>query len=292
MTDYHVDKICLLLVFCFLFYKYFTRNFNYWKRKGVPYVTPTIFVGNFASIIFFRKTIAHALEDMYNKMTTTPYFGIWVFNKPHFIVRSPELIKHVLSKDFKSFSDRNAVSNVEADPVTGKALFFLRNPEWKNVRSKISPVFTSGKIKNMIPLINQAGEDMIEYLTKMACKYDSLEAKEICAKYTTDVITSCAFGVQGGSFLSNDGKFRNVGKLMFEFSIANGIRGMSYFFLPSLVALFKIRFIPKEVSDFLSVVFWKTIQERRTQNYTRNDLIDIIIKIKNEEGWDNLGRNV
>ncbi|GJQ85724.1 Cyp6g1 [Trypoxylus dichotomus] len=229
----------------------------------------------------FKKTIGHALADMYNQISG-PYFGIWVFNKPHFVAKDPDIVKHILVKDFKYFQDRTIASNEEADDLAANVLFIMKNPDWRTLRSKMTPVFSSGKIKCMIPLMNKVAEDLTLYLTKVSMRQDSVEAKEVCAKYSTDVITSCAFGIEGHSFEKEDAAWRSVGKDMFEFTLYNGLRGTSYFFLPKLVDLLKIKFIPPHVSAFLKEAFLNTIEHRKTENSNRNDLIDILIKLQNE----------
>ncbi|RZC37339.1 p450 domain containing protein, partial [Asbolus verrucosus] len=132
--------------------------------------------------------------------TKEPFFGIFVFDTPHLIIRSPELIKTILVKDFNNFDDRNFAFAAH-DPLVSSMLFANKNPEWKPVRAKMTPVFTSGKLKCMIPLINEIGETMNKYIEKNISNF-SLEAKEICAKYSTDVIAKCAFAINANSFKS------------------------------------------------------------------------------------------
>nr|AAT38514.1 antennae-rich cytochrome P450 [Phyllopertha diversa] len=282
---YFIDTAILSLITVYLLYKLFTRNFDYWKRKGIPYITPQLFFGNYYDILMFKKTIGHTLADMYNKISG-PYFGIWVFNSPHFVAKDPELIKHILVKDFKYFQDRTIASNEEADEIAANILFIMKNPNWRSLRSKMTPIFSSGRIKCMIPFMNKVAEDLVSYLTKLSHQTDSIEAKEVCAKYATDVITSCAFGIEGHSFEKEDAAWRSVGRDMFEFTLSNGFRGTSYFFMPKLVDLFKIRFIPYNVSQFMIDAFLKTMSHRKIENSSRNDLIDILIKLQTEGDFD------
>ncbi|KAK9738441.1 Cytochrome P450 [Popillia japonica] len=210
---------------------------------------------------------------MYNSISG-PYFGIWVFHTPHFVAKDPEIIKQILVKDFKYFPDRTIASNEEADEIAANVLFIMKNPNWKALRSKMTPVFSSGKIKCMIPLMNSVAEELVGYLAKLSSQSDSIEIKEVCAKYATDVVTSCAFGIEGRSFEKEDGAWRSVGRDMFAFTFANGLRSTSYFFLPKLVDLFKIKFIPAHVSQFM-IDAMKIL--------TDTDLIDILIKLQNED---------
>lgn len=76
----------------------------------------------------------------------TDFFGMYILHQPNLVLRSPELIKQVLVKDFSYFADRNILINERDDPYASKMLFFMKNPEWKQTRNGLSPVFTSGKV--------------------------------------------------------------------------------------------------------------------------------------------------
>lgn len=284
---YSIDTVILFIVTLYLLYKFLNRNFDYWKRRGVPYLKPRILFGNYYDIMMFKKPIGHKLAEMYNEIAG-PYFGMWVFNQPHFVVKSPELVKQILVKDFKYFQDRTIAANETADALSASMLFVIKSPTWKPLRNKMTPAFTSGKIKCMIPLINKVAEDLTAYLSKLAVQQDSIEAKEVCAKYSTDVITSCAFGVEGHSFENDKAPWRSVGRDVFDFTLANGIRSTSYFFVPTFVNLFKIKFVPSHVNAFLSKAFWTTIEHRKANNSFRNDLIDIMINMEKEGVFDEL----
>nr|QLL22071.1 cytochrome P450 [Tribolium confusum] len=280
-----VDTLILVSLVGFLIYKYFSRNFNHWAKKNVFYFKPVPFFGNFLDISLFRTTIGEHLANLYNK-TKEPYFGIFVFDKPHLIIRSPDLIKTILVRDFNNFDDR-CIASPAHDPLLSNMLFLNKNPDWKNVRVKMTPVFTTGKLKGMIPLINEIGETMKKYIHQRIPN-DSLEAKEICAKFSTDVIARCAFGINANSFKREDAEFRKIGRMIFDFNWSNAIQQTSYFFLPGLVNFFKLSMWSPEASQFLRETFWNTIKVREERNVKANDLIDAIISLKdNKEFCEN-----
>lgn len=281
-----IDFILICITLYILLYKYATRNFDYWKKRGVPFVAPVPFFGNLKEAACFKTLIGIQLANLYSQMKT-PFFGIFVFDKPCLVIRSPELVKTVLVKDFNHFYDRTVLSDEKNEPLTAHMLFFSKNPEWRTVRSKLTPVFTSGKLKGMLKLINEAGEELKVYLNKHSSNIVCLEAKEICSKYATDVISSCAFGINAHSLESEDSEFRAAGRKIFEFSWKTGIHQTSHFFAHGLVKLFGMKMIDSDASNFLTNVFQSAVKEREKHQQKRNDLVDIIINMKNENQFTN-----
>lgn len=174
LTQYWgLDGILLLFSAIIGIYLYFTRNFNYWKKRGVKEVKPTAFFGNFGPCLLAQKSIMDVYDGMYKIGVNEPYIGYYVLDKPHLLLRDPELIKHVLIKDFNYFSNRNATS-VPSDIIGNMNLFVVKNPEWKYIRQKLSPIFTSGRLKKMFELMLTIEKDFGVYLESL-----KLEGKEI-----------------------------------------------------------------------------------------------------------------
>jgi cytochrome P450 family 6 len=45
-------------------------------------------------------------------------------------------------------------------------LFNMEGQKWKDMRSKLSPTFTSGKMKNMFPLVEECAKNFQIYMEK------------------------------------------------------------------------------------------------------------------------------
>lgn len=141
--------IFILLTLIFYLIVHFKKRYEYWQKLAVPYV------GISGDIIFeTRKTKAEALQDRYNELAPEPFGGFFQAAVPFLIVRDPELIRTVLIKDFSHFTDRATVVYEEIDPLTSH-IFLLKGQRWKNIRTKLAPTFTSGKLRAMFPLMEQ-----------------------------------------------------------------------------------------------------------------------------------------
>lgn len=277
----------LLLLFCgyFLWHKLLTRNFDYWKKRNIPFVEPQLLFGNFREVFLYRINIGVHLQNLYNKMKKHRFFGIFILDKPVLIISDPELVKSILVKDFNTFADR--ASNVKEDQqeVTFHMLFFAKNPEWKEIRTLISPAFSSGKLKAMVPLMNESGENLKKYISKHSNEITCLEAKEVCAKYSTDVISSCAFGINSQCFEYEDAQFRKVGKVIFDCNLPNAIHQTCTFFAQGIANFFRLKMFDPKAMDFLSTTFLRTLEQRKNSEVRRNDLIDIIRDIQKKTSF-------
>lgn len=281
ISYWYVDTLILLVTFVYLIYKYTSRNYDYWAKRNVPFIPPKPFVGNFWDIIRFKLSIGPYLEKLYNT-TSGKFIGIFVFSKPCLVIRSPDLVKSILIRDFNYFTNRT-VASCKHDLLTDSMLFLSKSSEWKGTRKLISPIFTSGKLKSMFPMINDIGDELNKYLAKHLNE-DVMESKEICSKYSTDVIAKCAFAINAHSF-DGQGDFRKHGGEIFNFTLRNSISQTSFFFLPSLVNLFKLTFMPQHVNNFLTNVFETTLKAREEAGLKGNDLIDLIIDIKKNKDF-------
>lgn len=114
----------------------------------------------------------------------------------------------------------------------------------------------------------------------------TLEVRDITARFTTDIIGSTAYGLDVNSLKDPKAEFRKYGKMMFDYNTFRGFEFLSIFFLPTIVRLARIKMFGKEPTDFLRRVFWETLNQRIKSGIKRNDLIDILIELKNNNNQD------
>ena len=78
---------------------------------------------------------------------------------------------------------------------------------FKSNRSTFSPIFTSGKLRNMTPLLKVINEKMNGYVSKLANSDTMFETKDLAGKFSLEALASCAFGVDTGSLENKDSEF-------------------------------------------------------------------------------------
>ena len=169
-----VEKMLILLTFVLMFlsllYVYFQKQYTFWTRKGVVQIPPSFPFGNFGYFILRTKTINEVMVEQDHLTKGLPYYGQYFLCFPNFVVKDVELVRQILVKDFYHFfQDRDPTlaihlgkSEHQADIINRKRLTNARGSEWKNLRTTLSPLFTAGKMKAMIPFMQETCQQLIE----------------------------------------------------------------------------------------------------------------------------------
>jgi hypothetical protein len=155
-----ISAAVLGLYFCF------TRNFNFWKNLGVPYVKPVPFFGNLKDCVLQRVNIGKHLKKIYDEHNDKPYVGIFSLDKPSLLVRDPELVKNILVKDFQYFMDRHISVDEKTDPLWASTVFVIKGQRWREIRTSFTPLFSTGKMKTMFYLVDVCGKELAACLEK------------------------------------------------------------------------------------------------------------------------------
>jgi cytochrome P450 family 6 len=90
----------------------------------------------------------------------------------------------------------------------------------------------------------------------------SADVKEATARYTTDVIASCAFGIDSNSLTNPDAEFRYHLRNIFGSSIRQGLTALMAFFAPSFQSVFRLKYLDDMTSSFIRETVWRTVEYR------------------------------
>ena len=256
---------------------------NYFKNLKIPYVDSTPLLGSFGDVILGKIGFYNQVIKLYNhpEVKGKPFFGFFLFHKPGIMITDPELIKRITVKDFNSFPNRYQSSGLH-DPLGYYSLFAVNGALWRLLRSKLTPFFTSGKLKAMYYLIDKLSTDMATFIHKRLDENDKveLETKELSTLFSTDVIASCAFGVEANSLENPNGEFRTAGRTIFKMTFWRGFEFSAFFMLPQVMKFFRFKAFSEKVSSFLQTSVLQVIEEREKNGNKRNDLIDTLIELK------------
>lgn len=276
-----LDAIITVVMVALAVYLFLDKKHSYWANRGVPFVKPEFFYGNVKKM---SRTIqvGKMFQQFYNELKgRSPFGGIYMFTTPVAVVMDLELLKCIFVKDFQYFHDRGTFYSEKADPLTAH-MFNLEGNKWKMLRNKLSPTFTSGKMKMMFPTIVSAGKQFHDFMDEKVKQESEFELKDLLARFTTDVIGMCAFGIECNSIKNPDAQFRVMGRKLFTSPLSKP-KSFLMNTMPKVAKLLRMRITPVDVSDFFMNVVRETIDYRIKNNVHRNDFMDLLIQMRNPD---------
>lgn len=271
-----VALVIVLFVVIRLWYK---EHYRYWTKRG--------FVSDVAcfpldSLTGIGTKINNAVkfDEFYYRFKGHPVGGLFFVFTPAVGIYDPELIQNVLVKDFAYFHDRYLYYNETEDPLSAH-LVAIEGQKWKERRSKLTPVFTSGKMKMMFEIVDNIGDKFVSAIIKDLQVSNDIEISEWLARFTTDVIGNIAFGIDCNCIENPETEIRKHGKNLFR--VDTPLRALNMLFVNSFQKLSRLMGLminPKDSSDFFLKIFSDTIKYREESKIERNDFIKLLLQMK------------
>lgn len=271
----------LIALLGYLFIK-LRRNMQYWKNLGIPCEDPHPLLGNLSGV-HTTRSFPEVWLAYYKKFRGTgPFAGFYWFTRPSVFILEPFLVKHILIKDFAKFTDRGFFNNPDDDPLSGQ-LFLLDGHRWKSMRNKLSSTFTSGKMKFMFPTVVKVGEEFVEVFGNYVDKSPIVEVRELLARFTTDVIGTCAFGIECSSLKDPQAEFRVMGGRSIT-DVRHNMFGIMFLnSFPDLARRLHMKMTPEHIEKFFMRIVRENVAYREKNNIRRNDFMDQLIDLKNNK---------
>ncbi|KAG5669759.1 hypothetical protein PVAND_000053 [Polypedilum vanderplanki] len=155
--------ISILLAVFTLTYLWIQRRYSFFARLGVLHDKPKFPLGNVRGKVHPAEIFKGFYDKFCRKATA---FGFYTFINPIFVITDLDLIKDVLIRDFEAFHNRGAFYNKKDDPLSAH-LLTIEDQEWKDMRKKLTPTFTSGKMRMYFSTLLEVSDRMIEKLKKI-----------------------------------------------------------------------------------------------------------------------------
>lgn len=257
-------------------YRKWLKHKRFFKDQNIPGPMPVPVFGNFLDVIS-KGLLGHDFELMqkYGKVC-----GAFEGGTPVLMTSDPEFIKTVMIKDFNYFVNRRVFELLAVEPAD-KFLTVLKDEEWKNVRTIVSSVFTSGKLKLMSKCITDVANNLDAYLNELVDKDGILDTRTYFGSFTVDVISSCFFGIQTDSIKDPNNEYLQQIQKVFSTTVRNP-KILMLFFAPNLsnfMARHRLMEIyPREPMNFIKKLTYKVIEMRQSKQERREDFIQHILE--------------
>ncbi|ETN65258.1 cytochrome P450 [Anopheles darlingi] len=275
-----VYTLALVALVIFLGLKYI---YSYWDRHGVSNIKPNIPYGNLKTVAERKESFGIAINNLYQR-STERLVGVYLFFRPSLIIRDPYLAKRIMVADFQHFHDRGVYCNEHRDPFSAN-LFALPGQRWKNLRAKLTPTFTSGQLRNMMPTFMAVGQKLQAEVERLVEEPAVHNVRALMSRFVIDVIASVFFGFESNCIQDpRDPFFVTLTDLVRAVSFINNVRSAGVFVCPALLKLTRLSSLPPEVIKFVKEIITYQIEHRERNDVARKDFLQLLIDLRREAG--------
>lgn len=157
---------CLALFIGILWLIYWLGLYRYNSILGgspLPGPKPWPWVGNLPDVFKYGGIHKMLLQYFYKYGRV---YKICIGRSPAIVVCDPEIVKQIMVKEFWKFPNRPPF--LKPNPPFDSGLFVAENEKWKRIRTTLTPTFTASKLKQIVPLIEQASDALMSKMEKFA----------------------------------------------------------------------------------------------------------------------------
>ncbi|GAB6030265.1 hypothetical protein CHUAL_005942 [Chamberlinius hualienensis] len=258
-------------------YLYFTWTFGTLEAMGLTTPKPIPIFGNLIpELTHFVPDIDVKNAKLYGKT-----YGFYFTRIPSIRTSDPDIIKAVCVKEFNSFTDHMKLDLRSVDPMMNRFLSLLCGEDWRQTRNVLTPSFTSGKLKQMIPFIDNCANELNSILGELADANQSFEVKDKLMALLTDVIATCAFGIELKSQRQKNQEFvTHAKRLMFQ---QNMFYLILTFIVPAPILKFlKISILNAEALAFFKKLILDIIDARQKNKSRKSDFLQLMLDAMEE----------
>ncbi|KAJ8355115.1 hypothetical protein AAFF_G00097490, partial [Aldrovandia affinis] len=208
LPSFSTETWTLLALFLTLLVTYGVWPYRVFKKLGIPGPRPLPFIGNLS----FRRSFMELEMEWCLKYGKV--WGIYEGRIPIMMISDPTMIKTIMVKEcYTVFTNRRDIFESGA---LSDAVSIAKDEKWRRIRSALSPSFTSGRLKDVFPIVLKYADALIDNLKKRDLK-QPINVKDLLAPYSMDVVTSSSFSVEVDSINNPKDPFVTNMKKLFDF---------------------------------------------------------------------------
>ncbi|KAG9479884.1 hypothetical protein GDO78_011748 [Eleutherodactylus coqui] len=285
IPDFSKETWILLLVLLALLTYYAIWPYGVFKKYGIPGPKPLPFLGTFLESKDGLFEFDMRCFKKYGKI-----WGFYDGRQPVLAVMDPAIIKSILVKEcYTIFTNRR---DFGLNGPIASSVANATDDQWKRIRTVLSPTFTSGKLKQMFPIIKQYGDLLVKNIQKKVDNKEFIDMKNIFGSYSMDIVLSTSFSVNVDSLNNPNDPFVTNGRKLFSISFFHPVVLIALVcpFLVPLLEKMNFCIFPMSVLNFFQDAI-TTIKKNRQKGDHKNR-VDFLQLMVDAQSNDNSGGEV
>ncbi|XP_041367294.1 cytochrome P450 3A14-like [Gigantopelta aegis] len=262
---------CVLLVVTI--YLYITWTHSYFIRLGINGPNP-----GFWGILFEYGKKGAATLDVELVKKYGKVVGLFHARSPLLLIADPDMIKAITVKHFQSFTNR--ANPLPMTREMKRAVSVSKDDHWKFIRSVLTPTFSSGKMRKMVPIVQDCLSKLVSNISEQQSKGDYLEMNSVFSNYTMDVVSTTLFGIDLDTQNNPDNEFVKHAKKLMDMKVISPVAAIAFLFpfTVKYMEALQLSTIPKNSFNFFWKLVCNTVSARKADpSQTRIDMLQLML---------------
>ncbi|EAA07729.4 AGAP002870-PA [Anopheles gambiae str. PEST] len=257
------------------------RRQTFWQRHGIPAARhPHPLYGNVGGLVTKHHT-ATVLQRLYREFRERklPAGGFNLYFSPVLLVVDRQLIERVLVNDFAQFQNRGLYASATVNPLSSETLFSVAGERWHRMRQQLRPALGSSSVRTMFATTARIAQTLVVYIGAQSRRRD-LEWTDLMARYATDVIGSCAFGIDCRTIRDPGSEFRAMGHRAFRCSLRRMWKLRFGYACRRVADAMRLCVSEPSVEQFFLQLCQSTVLHRESYQVVKRDFLQQLLEMK------------
>jgi cytochrome P450 family 6 len=134
-------------------------------------------------------------------------------------------------------------------------------------------------MRMMYPIIESFAEDLVRLVDKLSSDESGIDIKNVCSRFTADVIGSCGFGLECNAMRDEESEMLRMSEF---FDIRDWKTRANFFIVnmyPDVAKKLRMKLTPDFIEEFFMRVITQTYEFRMKNEVARNDFMSLLMQI-------------